>query len=516
MAVAAVFRFLAAGLYVFLAGVIFGQRRTRPAGGAMLILLAAMAVWNMAWPPVLAGAGWAAAMVAAGCTMQVLRFASLPFGVTLGILFTLWALGLAAGAQSTLAAVASTAMGVYLAGSFYWKQTFGLALTNRSLFAVGLGIFVALYLFAVRALAGLVEWSWALEMAVLFGAGLLWIPVYAWISRFLSRRTEMLAGFSTSLIEEASRILDLERRMEFIARQVSERTGAKAMIVFAGRQAPEGDHDAFNSRFPLRVEDRDTGNLLVDTGARRFRNDEESLLRALAPQIAQSLEAARLMEEKIRLERELARQENLAEMGQAAAAIAHEIKNPLSSIKALVQVLGEDPAVAEGHGESLQHILNEIGRLDRSLRQLLGFARTPPERNETVDLSKLLWSLLAAVKAPVASEVESGLVLRNTSEDLLRQVFLNLLLNAAQAAKSKVWLKAVRREGGVTVTVRDDGPGIPEHLRERVFAPFFTTKQRGTGLGLTIVRNNLKALGGELSMECPDRGGTTMTVRFND
>jgi C4-dicarboxylate-specific signal transduction histidine kinase len=112
--------------------------------------------------------------------------------------------------------------------------------------------------------------------------------------------------------------------------------------------------------------------------------------------------------------------------------------------------------------------------------------------------------------------VESGLVLRNTNEDLLRQVFLNLLLNAAQAAKSKVWLKAVRREGGVTVTVRDDGPGIPEHLRDRVFTPFFTTKQRGTGLGLAIVRNNLKALGGELSMECPDRGGTTMTVRFND
>ncbi|MDX1984235.1 MAG: ATP-binding protein [Bryobacteraceae bacterium] len=515
MALAVVFRFLGAGLYVFLAGVIWGQRRTPPAGGVVLALLIAMGVWDMAWPASLHPLGWAAAALAGGCVILLMRVASRPFAITLGMLTAAWGLGLVAGIQSAPAAIASVAMGVYLAGAFYWKRTFGLVLTHRSLFAVALGIFSALYLAGVRLVSGLVEWSWALELALLFGAGLLWIPVYAWITRYLSRRNEMLAAFGKSMVDDASRILDLDGRMEFIAREVVHRFGAqRASLIYRDRRTAGGE-TGYPYRFPLRLENRELGLLLVDAGAHRFLNDEESLLRALAPQIAQSLEAGRLIEEKIGLERELARQENLAEMGRAAAAIAHEIKNPLSSIKTLVQLMGEDATVAGAHGDSLEFIGGEIDRLDRSLRQLLGFARAPLELTEQVDLSKLLQSLAAAMKPAIAAEVEPGLVLPHSNEELLRQVFLNLLLNAEQAARSKVTMRAGRVAGGIEVHIGDDGPGIPPELREKVFTPFFTTRQRGTGLGLAIVRNNIRRLGGEISLECPEAGGTVVKVRLS-
>lgn len=520
-AITVVFRFLAAGLYVFLTGVLWGQRHRAPAGWSTVTLMAALGIWAVALHPLLS---WCAAAAALAAMSSLARLAwrepdrELAGGLV--FLCLLWIAALAAGFDEPGAAIVVLFPGLYLAWLFYWKQPFGLVLTNRSLFAVAMGIFAALYLLAVRLGAEQVErrvgggFRWAVELALLFGAGLLWIPFYAWISRFLSGRARLYSEFSHSL-EQASLILDLSKRLRFLEQQLAERFQLRRAALL-----PEGTAESardYNHVLPL---GSGPGLMLLDTGTRRPLEDEEAVLRALAPQIAQSIEACRLVEEKIGLERRLARQENLAELGQAAATLAHEIKNPLSSIKTLARLLREDEAVAETHGKDLEFIEAEVDRLDRSVRQLLGFARSNQELNEEVDLSALVRELCVLVGrqarpdgVEVRCDIEQALRVSSANRELLEQAILNPILNAVQASPSGSIVEVTaRRQSRTVITIRDHGPGIPEHLRERVFDPFFTTRQRGTGLGLAIARRNMRLLGGDMQFEFPAEGGTLVRL----
>ena len=118
--------------------------------------------------------------------------------------------------------------------------------------------------------------------------------------------------------------------------------------------------------------------LLLDTSPRIFLDEDEPILLGLASQISQSIETCRLIEEKIGLERSLAQQANLASLGKAAATIAHEVKNPLSSMKTLAQLMREDPEVEQRYAQDLNYMIGEIDRLNSSVVQLLSFARTSP------------------------------------------------------------------------------------------------------------------------------------------
>ncbi len=521
-AITVLFRFLGAGLYVFLTGVLWGQRRKTPAGWTAVALMASLGVWDVAFFPL---PSWLAAAVALGALGHLARLAwrlaDRQLAAGLAINAALWVAALAVGFERPAAALVSLFPGLYLGWLFYWKQPFGLTLSSRSLFAVALGIFAALYLLGVRLAAEQVErrtgggFRWALELSLLFGAGLLWIPVYAWISRFLSSRARVYAEFSRAL-EQASLILEMPKRLRFLERKLVEQFGLRrAAVLPDGRaEAAEG----YNHTIPLGT---GPGVMLLDSPPGRRLEEDEAILRAVAPQIAQSVEACRLIEEKIGLERQLARQENLAQLGEAAATLAHEIKNPLSSIKTLARLMREDEAVQASHGESLQFIESEAGRLDRSVRQLLGFARASEERNEDVDLTGLLRELSGLVARQshadgieVRCGIEDGLILRQSNRELLSQAILNLLLNAAQASPNggAVTLEARREGAHIAIAIADSGPGIPESLRDRIFDPFFTTRQRGTGLGLAIVRRNLRLLGGDVRFEFPESGGTRVRL----
>lgn len=180
----------------------------------------------------------------------------------------------------------------------------------------------------------------------------------------------------------------------------------------------------------------------------------------------------------------------------------------------------EDPLLLERYGEDLSFIITEVNRLDESVRQLLGFSRPAPSMEETVDMSAEVESAAAALArqanpmgVAINAAIAPGIAVENANRELIRQIVLNLLLNAIQATPAGKAV-SVTLEHPALLRVADQGPGIDRALRERVFEPFFTTKVKGTGLGLAIVRRNVKLLGGAVELNCPEGGGTVITVRL--
>jgi signal transduction histidine kinase len=279
----------------------------------------------------------------------------------------------------------------------------------------------------------------------------------------------------------------------------------------------------FHYVFPLRYEGRLLGLLLVDCAPRQYLDEDEAVLLGLSRQIAHSIETLMLIEEKIRLERALVQQEHLASLGRVAATIAHEIRNPLSSIKTLAQLMREDADVDARYSRDLGFIIGETDRLSGSVQQLLTFSRPAAEKQETVDVAAALETALDVLARQQAQEglrlersIEPGLSLENTSTEAVKQIVLNLALNAVQASPpgAVVHIDARRKDGLVAIAVTDQGPGISPEVRERMFEPFFTTRQKGTGLGLAIVQKNVRAMGGEIQVESPVGAGrgTCVTV----
>ncbi|HUQ91263.1 MAG TPA: ATP-binding protein [Bryobacteraceae bacterium] len=564
--------FLGLGLCLFLSIVLFSQRRIGPAGLAVWILAVAFGIWHVtffvtgffiagvgrpiAYAVVWNTAGFVAIVIGFACALWLLALAyRLGHFAFVGV----FGVSLLLAVFPVTAPYSTTGPPFFLAWFLYWHHSFGLQLSRRSMFALTLGVSAAIYLFLIRTASRYVErkfqaTGWLVELPLLFWAGILWLPLYAWISRFLNKRALVYSEFGKTVIQEASLILDLPRRVRFLARQISSRFELKTLILCAGR-----DEDALEASdrlelerfasshggdvfyvphmetgpardilqrmgyrylFPLRYEKRLSGLMLIDTSALASLDENELVLVALAPQISQSIEAGRLVEEKIGLERELLRQEHLAGLGKVAATIAHEIKNPLSAIKTIAQVMREDQALSSQYAEDLGFIVSEVDRLDQSVRQLLGFSSLSAALDQEVDLSSLVASIAAALSRqaqPLGVRVEStiapGVTVSHSNRELLQQIVLNVTLNAIQASREGQTVTVILSASG-ELTVQDEGPGIPADLREKVFEPFFTTRLKGTGLGLAIVRKNAEMLGAEVMMECPAEGGTRVNAVF--
>lgn len=257
--------------------------------------------------------------------------------------------------------------------------------------------------------------------------------------------------------------------------------------------------------YPLRREDKISGLLLVDASSGSLTEDARTVLEILAGQVAIAIEDSRLIEENVQLERRLAERERLATLGQMAATVAHEIKNPLSAIKSIAQVMGEDARLGREYARDLSLIVGETDRLGQSVTQLLSFARTRtpaelPSRAEPLIQSVVRLFQVNADKEGIRLNVaiEDDQELGGTAVSAVRVALSNLLLNALQATPAGGEIKITARveKGDLVIVVADGGPGIPADLRQRIWEPFFTTKQRGTGLGLAIVRKRLQEAGG--------------------
>jgi len=232
--------------------------------------------------------------------------------------------------------------------------------------------------------------------------------------------------------------------------------------------------------------------------------------------IFQDLTRLRAMEET------LARSARLADLGGVAAGLAHELRNPLASISGCVELLRAQVA-PDGEGRRLMDIvLRETARLDRLVAEFLQFSRPAPLKREPVDLATLLSETLDAfAHDPVAEGLHLVRELRPAPAECdayqVRQVAWNLLLNAAQALKERGQGRIVVRAGTaphglVTFSVEDDGPGIGAAELERIFLPFFTTKERGSGLGLANVHRIVDAHGGRIIVDSAPGQGASFRV----
>lgn len=217
--------------------------------------------------------------------------------------------------------------------------------------------------------------------------------------------------------------------------------------------------------------------------------------------------------------RVLAEQASLAKLGQMAAIVAHEVKNPLAGIGGAIQVIGGHLPAGSPDRPIVKEILERLDALNRTVQDLLLYAKPRLPRPTPVRLKALMadiTSLLSQDPALSGTRVTvsgSDLIVPADAE-LLKPVFLNLLINAAQAmgGTGKVEI-AIRGDGKhAHVAFRDQGPGIPVAIREKIFEPFFTTKHRGTGLGLAIAKRVVELHGGTLKVDCPDGGGTVVTA----
>ncbi len=249
----------------------------------------------------------------------------------------------------------------------------------------------------------------------------------------------------------------------------------------------------------------------------RWTREEIALLKSLADLSAIAIENATLYEGMLRLEEELRRIERLSTLQELAIEMAHELRNPLTIIRMLLHTLRAD------HGEDVEVIGAEVARLERLATRFLEQARPKEPAIGPIDLNDVLTRLLvlvqpklAAGKLRVVRELAPALPPVLGDRDQLEQLFLNLVLNAIDALPPGGHLTvATRRTGtGVEAEVADDGPGIPEAVRRRLFEPFNTTKPNGMGLGLAIVRRIAEGHKATVRVESEPGQGTRFTLEL--
>jgi PAS domain S-box-containing protein len=218
-------------------------------------------------------------------------------------------------------------------------------------------------------------------------------------------------------------------------------------------------------------------------------------------------------------EEKLARQDALARLGQMAAVVAHEVRNPLAGIKGAIQILISRRQKDDGELPLLRDIVSRIDSLSDLINDLMVFARPRPPKLSLFDVVPLLAdAVLVARRDPAAQHLDISVrgdaVAITADAELVRSAVLNLLLNAGQAmnGQGRVLVTVTRAGEQAHIAIRDSGPGIPAEIRDRVFEAFFTTKARGGGLGLAIARRTAELHGGSLTLDCPEDGGTLATL----
>jgi PAS domain S-box-containing protein len=249
----------------------------------------------------------------------------------------------------------------------------------------------------------------------------------------------------------------------------------------------------------------------VDTTIVPFLNERRKPYQYIA--IRSDITARKAAEER------LAQQAALARVGQMAAVVAHEVRNPLAGIKGAVQVLMGRRPPGDSELPVMRDIVARIDSLSELINDLMIYARPRPPRLSVVELRPLVNDAISIVRRdPSGSSIEVSVdgedVSVTADGELVRATVLNLLLNAAQAmaGRGRITIVLARRGSSAVLEVHDNGPGISSEIREQVFEPFFTTKARGGGLGLAIARRTAELHGGSLTLSCPDSGGTVVTL----
>jgi signal transduction histidine kinase len=268
--------------------------------------------------------------------------------------------------------------------------------------------------------------------------------------------------------------------------------------------------------FPLRVAGELTGVLVLEISpaAGGYQQGDMETVQLVLRQLAAALELRRFLDERLSAERRLAERERLSLLGMVAASLAHELKNPLSSMKALAQTVHEELATGAPDSEQAQDlavIVEQIDRLHGVAREILDFARTPEAHDGDggVDLTVLLRRTLyvlghqarrRGIEIDAAEVGDAGRV--GGTPATWQTVLFNLTLNASQHAPagSTVRVRLARENGTVLFSTENAGPPIPPDLAGRLFEPFARGREEGTGLGLALVAQRVRDLGGTIQV----------------
>jgi signal transduction histidine kinase len=317
-------------------------------------------------------------------------------------------------------------------------------------------------------------------------------------------------------LQQQARHGDLARLTAHAERRICEEFGLAAVRIAIPR---DGLQKALESpgglghvvRIPL-LKDREEVGLLEAASTGSYLTGETSAgLEFLAEQLPPMADLCRLIEEKLRLERELAERERLALLGQMAATVSHNLRNPLSSMKTVLQVQLEKPDLPADLRHDCALVVGEIDRMSAKLKQLLNFAKPSVNGRSVaaVAVAKQAAALFRhdAERRNIALEFDGPEeeISILASEEAFSEILSNLIVNAieAQPDGGRVQIGLAHKGDHLEIQVEDRGPGVSAELRSRIFQPFFTTKATGTGLGLAIVARRVDEMGGTMSCESP-------------
>lgn len=288
--------------------------------------------------------------------------------------------------------------------------------------------------------------------------------------------------------------------------------------------------------YPLNVMNHISGMLILGpkSNGKPFTRQEQEVLSLLSAQAAFAIEHASLYEQQTDRLKRMYRTDRLATLGELAAGAAHEIRNPLTSIRSTIQYLSRDFDATTEKGQMMNELLSETERINKIVQGLLSFARPSSLNTTEVVLPSLINEVLMLIKRTLSKhqiEVEFEYFTENATlsadYEQLKQVCLNLLLNAIEAMKENTPEKPrtliISIEKGATIDARshylllsfeDTGNGISEQDIENVFNPFFTTKEEGTGLGLAICYGIINRHQGEIEVHSTLGRGTCFTLKL--
>ena len=370
----------------------------------------------------------------------------------------------------------------------------------------------------------------ATAAVLLFVLIFLFEPLERVIGPVLHRRfQEGVSGVQRLSIElqQEARQGDVTRLISEAERRIREEFGLATVRItlrpnptLPALEAPGGLGHTATVR--LKKDGEEIGLLEAASTGSYLRGETTAALGFLGEQLPGMIDLARLIEDKVRLERELAERERMASLGQMAANVSHNLRNPLSSMKTVLQVQLEDPDLPVNVRRDSTLVVNEIDRMSAKLSQLLRYAKPSVngQRVAAVALANQTAVLFRhdAERRNVRFEFERPTeeIFALASEEALGEILSNLIVNAIEAQESggRVKVGLARYDGRLEIIVEDGGPGISQGLREKMFQPYFTTKPAGTGLGLSIVARRLEEMGGTISCESPVRHGKGTRFRL--